>query len=318
MSNAGNRSEPVQASAPAIVSAERDQLGPLSLCPEDLRWSGLSFEQLCDEELAGLELAAGARVHFHKGVWWKSAKPFFCRTLFTLTEVDHHSSWPHPLSAPLGFLHIARTDSPSNGSYPVMLRERIPDYSLAQLSKDRRYFVRHSLTNFDIRIASRTDLLRNGYKVYAEWSNRVQWGLRNSKPERFETWIARAFRTKHTVLAAYRGTEMAAFALVRVVGRTAVLQTVASHGAYLRYFPNDGLYHAFLCISRQTGVDRALFGAPSTKHSQNEFKLHYGSMKRFPCYVWINPLLRPIWERWRYRLQWMHEEPENASKSCRT
>jgi hypothetical protein len=194
------------------------------------------------------------------------------------------------------------------------LREHVSNYSIAQLSKDRRYFVRRALTNLDIRIANPQDLLRDGYMVYADWSKRVQWGLRNSSSYKFETWIARAFQTKRTVIAAYRGNQMVAFVLVYVVGRTAVLQSVTSHGAYLRYFPNDGLYHAFLCISRQTGVDTVLFGAPSTKHSQNEFKLHYGAIKRLPCYTWINPFIRTIGERYlRKNYQGLQPQPEGTS-----
>jgi hypothetical protein len=82
---------------------------------------------------------------------------------------------------------------------------------------------------------------------------------------------------------------------------------VASHTDFLRLGPNYALFHAFLCIARQTpGVQIAEFGPLCAKSSLNNFKLKFGKLIKFPSYTHINPLIRPFVANWlRVRYPWL-------------
>ena len=290
---------------------------PLQLCREDLLWSGLSLQILSEEELARRQGAVEDKVHFHRGVWWRQARLFFWMPCHTHSRVDHRESWPHPLRALAGFMHLAAPGTPSNGIYRAIIREDLTNYTIRSLSKDRRYFVRKALGHLNVRqVKNLHELITDGYEVYVSWRQRVQWGRDKSERAVFEAWMRRDFRQpKCFVLGAYSGNKLIAFMLPKVVGNAAMLSYVASHSDFLKYFPNDALFHAFLCIARQTpGVATADFGPVSSKASLDQFKLHYSSIKEFPSYTWINPLVRPMFNKWiRPRYPWLCGDATQAS-----
>ena len=281
-------------------------------CPEDLLWSGLSFPVLSEEELARSLGAAEDRVHYHRGVWWKQVlptKPFFCVPCVRLTQVDHEESWPHPLCALGGFMHSSKPNAPTNGKYRAIVYEQVANYSISDLSRQVRQKVRRALPYVEVRVVDNlNDLLVDGYEVYVSWHNRVQWGQDKTGRGLFHGWIVRASRQKGFFpLGAYVGDKLVAFLLPHAVNGVAAIEFLASHSSFLKFRINDLLMHAFLCIARQTpDLGMADLGAVSAKASLNEFKLHYGVMREFASYTWINPLVRTFAIRWiRRRYPWL-------------
>jgi hypothetical protein len=263
-------------------------------CNEDLFWPGLRFAVASEEEFAREQKAAGDRVHFHDGVWWRELRHGFCQPCFAFREVDHRAVRPQFLRSPAGFMHVAAPGSPSNGVYRVIGRDRVQEYSLQQLGKKKRN-VRSGLTRVQVRpVTSLEDLTGDGYEVYLSWRKRTAWGADKSLRPVYEAWIASAFwRPQRMVLGAYCQGKLVAFMLPYAVHNVAFVSFVASHSDALSAYPNDALYHAFLCIARQTpGIVTASMGPVCSKASLDRFKLCYGEIKEIPCYGWINPAIR--------------------------
>ena len=145
------------------------------------------------------------------------------------------------------------------------------------------------------------------YLVYVSCHSRVQWGRNKCDRPTFQRWISGAYKQNGFALGAYHSTKLIAFMLPHCVGRIAVMSYIASHSDFLKYRPNDGLYHGLLCVARQTpGVASVDFVALCAKESLNQFKLSFGTLHEYPAYTWINPLIRPVaWHRIRTRYPWL-------------
>jgi hypothetical protein len=197
-------------------------------------------------------------------------------------------------------MHLAADGTQANGIYRAIVRENPARYSISSFSKDRRYFIRRGLEHFNVRPVERVeDLLKDGYDVYASWSRRTGWAT-GQESQKFNAVISRCFQQSRCLaLGAYIGNKLAAFVLPCRVGNVVMVSFLASHSDHLKCFPNDALFHSLLSIARQsTGVDVVFFSGMSIAPSQNAFKLHYGTIKQFPSYTWINPVMRPIFDKW--------------------
>jgi hypothetical protein len=285
---------------------------PNQLSAEYLLWSGLSFDILSSEEMARQQAAVEDKVHFYRDVWWKAVKPFFYIPCRPLAQVDHHTSWPDPVRALAGFTHLVPLGSPSNGTYPAIIYENVHDYSLSKLPKPRRLKIRKALTQLNVRkVEHLSDLLNDGYETYVSWQQRNGWGKNKTEYSTFENWISRAFaQPKQVVLNAYLREKLIAFMLAHVVDNVATTAFVASNSAFHQYCPNDALFQAFLCISRQTpGVSIVDFGPVSNKPSLDTFKLTYGTIKQFSSDTWITPLLYSFCGEWiKRRYPWLRAQ----------
>jgi hypothetical protein len=279
------------------------------LKPEDLLWTGVTFPVLDEEELARQQSATGDRVRLYRGVWWRRIKYSFSMPANAYKLVDHDKSWPVPLSAVAGFTHLASPNTPSNGTYNSIVNDRVKEHLLQALSVKTRRHVRSGLARLRVRPVERQeDFAAQAHEVYVSWHRRAQWGSDKSARDRFAAWINSVLQqARKLILGAYVDDRLVAFMLPYATGSTAFLGFVASHSAFLEFHPNDALNHAFLTIARQTpGIDMADFGPMCNKPSLNEFKLHYGNLKKFRSYTKINPLVRPFLEgRLRRRYPWL-------------
>jgi hypothetical protein len=279
------------------------------LASEDRLWEGLSLPTLGEEELATQQAETGDRVHLNRGVWWNEIKPFFSMPCDIFSRRDRRESWPRRTHALAGYMHLSVPNSPTNSIYRAIVRIDVDRYSIRNLSRNRRRNVSQGLSDLEVRpIELLEDLIVDGYEVYVSWHRRVQWGTDKTDRARFEAWMSRVFRqSNQIILGAYRDNKLVAFMLPRVVGTSACPCFVASHADFLDSNPNDALFHAFLCIARQTkGVQTANLGPLCNKSSLNQFKLHYGNVKSFPSYLWINPMIRPVVFPWiRRRYPWL-------------
>ncbi len=252
--------------------------------------------------------AGGDQVHYHRGVWWKQLKRFFCMPCSLFEELDPQESWPDPRYALAGYLHLCCQGAESNAMYPAIVNDAVKQYSVKGLASRRKSaMIRSAVAKVDVRPVLVDELVHNGYEVYLSWRQRVAWG-RDRTRESFSEWIVRACSNpKQMVLGGFVEGKMVAFMLPYATGSVVAPAFLASHTNYLKHRPNDVLYHAMLCIARQTpGITMADFGPVCSKDSLNEFKLRFGSLREFPAYAKINPLLRLFAaERMRLRYPWL-------------
>jgi hypothetical protein len=276
---------------------------------EDQIWAGLRFNVTDEEEFAREQESAGDRVHFHDGIWWRQLRYGFCQPCFCFREVDHREARPHFGRSPAGYMHVAAPTSPANGVYRAILREGMQQYSLQQLERRKRNVVRAAIDRVEVRpVTKLEDLLGDGYEVYVSWRERTGWGTNKSQRSVYEAWITSSFRrSKRLILGAYCDEKLVGFMLPAAVRNTALISYIASHSDALWAYPNDALYHAFLCVARQTpGIEMANMGTVSTKASLDRFKLCYGVVKELPCYTWINPAVNVLLgRRMNERYPWL-------------
>ncbi len=281
---------------------------PLELAAEDLRWQGLTFPVMEASEMPAQHTAGGDQVHYHRGVWWKQLNRFFCMPCSTFTEIDPRESWPDPRFARAGYMHLCPEGVESNATYPAIVNDEVKSYSVKRLASKRKSgMIRGAVANVAVRPVSLEELLREGQDVYVSWHERVGWG-RDRSGYGFREWVMRACSSpKQMVLAAFVDGKMAAFMLPYATGHVVAPSFLASHTDYLKHRPNDVLYHAMLCIARQTpGITMADFGPLCGKESLNEFKLRFGRLREFPAYARIHPLLRLFAaDRVRARYPWL-------------
>ena len=278
------------------------------LVPEDQLWAGLTFPVMEASEVPAQHTAGGDPVHFHRGVWWKHLNRFFCMPCSLFERIDPRESWPDPRHALAGYLHLCPEGAESNATYPAIVDDTVKQYSVKGLASKRRSgMIRGALAHVTVRPVSVDELARDGYEVYVSWHERVLWG-RDRTRESFREWVLRACSSpKQMALGAFANNRIVAFVLPYATGEVVALSFLASHTDYLKLRPNDVLYHALLCIARQTpGITMADFGPVCSKDSLNDFKLRFGRRREFPAYAKINPVLRLFAaERMRVRYPWL-------------
>lgn len=287
------------------------------LAPEDQIWAGMTFEVIDTSEMPVQYRAVGDEVHYHRGVWWKQLNSFFCTPCSIFEVVSPSESWPKLTHALAGYSHLCGSHGNSNSIYRAIVNDDVKNYSLMGLSGKRNMQeVRRALNKTQVRQVTTDELVRDGVEVYASWHQRVGWGRDRSR-ESAERWLRRACsRPKRMVLGAFVGDKLVAFMLPYATGSVVCPSFVASHTEYLKYRPNDALHHAVLCISRQTpGITMVDFGPLCNKPTLNEFKLRFGSLREFPAYTWVHPLIRIAAQgRFRARYPWL--SLASANQNC--
>jgi hypothetical protein len=275
---------------------KQNKLQTVELLPEDQLWTGMEFPVLSPEELARQQANVEDRVHHNCGVWWRRARPFFWQPCFTYQPLDPSEAWPSRLLALGGFTHIAKEGAETNGFFRSIVHDNIPNYSIRVVSRERRTKIRQGLAHLTVRMLEPAELLDQGYEVYVSWRNRVGWGRNKGTPHKYKGWIGKVIKQpKRLRVGAFHQNRLVAFMLPFACDGFVVLSYIASHSDSLRLHPNDVLYHTLMTIGRQTrGIRMAEFGPVSSKESLDKFKLGYGSVREFPSYTWINPILRPF------------------------
>jgi len=263
------------------------------LSPEDQLWAGLRFEIIDRLEMPEQHHSVGDHVHYHRGVWWKQHNRLFCAPCSTFEMIDPDKSWPKWQNCIAGHMHLCPPGARSNATYRAIVNDEVKGYSLHSLgSKDNIRGVRRALDKVEVRIVSLDVLLDEGISVYESWHQRVGWGKNRSR-EGFSYWIRHACSLpKRMSLGAFVEGNLVAFMLPYATGNVICTSFIASHTDSLKFRPNDALFHAVLCIARQTpGITMADFGPLCGKPTLNNFKLRFGKVRKFPAYVRINRLL---------------------------
>jgi hypothetical protein len=278
------------------------------LAAEDQLWPGLRFEVLTTSELPAQHSAGGDQVHYHRGVWWRQVNPFFCLPCSTFQLIDPSESWPEWHRSLAGYMHLSATGTASNATFRAIVNDDVKNYSINTLNSKRNIRdVRRAVSNVEVSPIDRDILLHQGRRVHDSWRQRVGWGQDRSG-ERFVDWVECVCdRPKRMNLGAFVGGELVAFMLPFATGNVVRIAFTASHTDFLKFRPNDALYHALLCIARQTpGITVAHFGAVSGKPTLNDFKLRFGWIREFPAYTKLNPLLKILaGERMYQRYPWL-------------
>jgi hypothetical protein len=260
------------------------------------------------EEFARLEVAQGAPVHFHDGIWWQRIKPFYSWPLQTLKAFPRGTQRPSLLYSAIGYEHAVPDEREANAILPMMLLQDISEYDLKCLSAAKRNQIRQGLKQVEgRRLEDIRDLVEQGLEINRSALTRQGWGG-NRRGYLNEPLWRRVIERAHALGAReswgvyFRG-KLVAYLRAYVLDETVCITQTMSHSDYLGYRPNDALLHTFLmdCKARP-GTKRVLFGLECAKPSLNEYKRKFGfEVVKLPVYRRLNPVVRYLARFTRYR-----------------
>ncbi len=261
------------------------------------------------EEFIAQQIKAGYAIHFHDGVWWQRAAPFFYRPVLPLQEILPERARPKLSKLFLGYRHITSEGSHVNKRWSVLLLddEALRTFSIKSISSSKRARVRKGLSHNEIRriesfeqVADKMQTIcisaahRTGHgkppdyytKHYTEWRDFMSREF--SIPGR-EWW------------GAFHQGVLVAFYYAYQIEETMFISAAKSHTDFLAHCPNDALLYSFLVYCRDLGdCSRVIFGDWSEVPSLNSFKERYGFRRAdLPVYAWYTPAVRWLMKRSR-------------------
>ena len=261
------------------------------------------------EEFARLEVARGAPVIFHHGIWWQRVKPSYSWPLQLLRAFPPAKEKRPPLLyGSVGFEHAAPEADGANATLPLMLLRDLSRYDINCLSANKRRDIRRGMKRVEVRkLDEIRDLVEQGLGINRSALTRQAWGgnrrgYLNEQRWRREIEQAHALGARET-WGVYLGRRLVAYLRMYVLDETVHITQTMSHSDYLEYYPNDALLNTFLMDCKvRPGVRSVLFGLESAKQSLNEYKRKFGfEVVKLPVYRRLNPVVRYLARFTRYR-----------------
>lgn len=176
------------------------------------------------------------------------------------------------------------------------------DYDMEKLDKNARRFTRTALKNFKFEFTGWDNILKNGYKAFADTRGRN--GLSDGTKENFQRIFSECKRNPayKSIAAFMQGDEkIHAFLQITEVGDWVEITSAYSENDYLKFCPNNGMFDAafkyYLAEKRAKVVSYGLSSIQksSKKDTLHDFKLRIGfdavPVKR--VFV-VNPRYKPF------------------------
>lgn len=244
----------------------------------------MALEAMTEQEYAEQEQSMGARVHLHRGVWWREVYPFYYKPVFEVRELSLGESSPSAWRSLLGYSHVVKQPASGNRSmeYMVMSGVDLASFALNKLRDAKRAQVRKGLRSLTIRELEAADpVLEDLRAINIAQANRQQAKSGFGLAADYYTQHRREWEDEHRRLfalpkrgkwGAFAEGKLVAYAVAFIVADTGFISAVKSHTDYLHLCSNDALYFTFLESLRATGMCTRVFnGAPSIP-SLNRFK----------------------------------------------
>jgi len=232
---------------------------------------------ISEEAFAREEQRLGKNVHFHDGVWWVRAAPFYCKPIHEFGPFPPESARPKNLKALLGYSH--QVPDPTQATrclrWNVLQGDDLRHFSLERLRGKKRNQVRMGIRDCRIEALSQSDALLEQMRL-----------INISQAKRFEgvgehgtflpaehyelhasQWgegILRLFSHQgHQFVGAFVGDTLAAYVDLLQVAGTWMFGAVKSHNVHLQHRPVDALYFTILSMASQNGeCNRVVNGGP--------------------------------------------------------
>jgi hypothetical protein len=256
------------------------------------------------QEFIEQQIAAGYKVHQHKGVWWQRVAPFFCKPVLSLQEIAPGESCPARMKALLGYSHVVKglngIHTNKSWSLMVMNHEKLEKFALQSLPRTKQQRVRKGLGLMRVRVIADIEPVIEDIKdICIATAQRTKHG---KPPEyyvrQYQTW--RAWLTREFSLpkrewwGAYCDSLLIAYLYSVLVDETMFIYAAKSHTAYLDKSPNDALVFSFLEYCRDLKCCTSVIMGDWTKEAEslNKFKEKFGFEKLdFPMYAKYHPML---------------------------
>jgi hypothetical protein len=248
---------------------------------------------ISEETFAQEEKRLGKQVHFHDGVWWVKAAPFYYKPVHEFHPFPPKNARPHPLKALLGYSH--QVPDPAQATRCVRMNvlqgDDLRSFSLERLRGKKRNQVRMGIKNCLVEALTQSDAILEQMRLINISQAKKFEGARESgtflPSEYYELhaakWregILRLFNHQgHQFIGAFVGDTLVAYINLIQVEDTWMFGAVKSCNEYLKHRPVDALHFTALTTASQSGeCNRVVHGGPdgepeSLTHFKAEFLL---------------------------------------------
>ncbi len=225
------------------------------------------------------------------GRWWFSPRPGLAWLADCYCAAPRGQARP-PLSISfLAYQHMTPDETQANSQLVINTVLNVPEYGPASVPLKRRNGIRKSLKNCDVELLTTfdSDAFDQCRQAWNDLTQRTGWRHTADKPE-FDRTLGRMLDLPGVTLLVARDRErreVAGFNLVKIIGDTAYVDTIASRSDMLKLRVNEALMYTFVASAgRISGVAKAHYAIRSYVAALEDFKQGVGFVPTaFPCYT---------------------------------
>jgi hypothetical protein len=228
------------------------------------------------------------------GNWWYQVKPGLCWPVDFLRPIDTPRACPTFAKSFLGYQHVVQDETAANSHLVINVVQDISTYGLASVDAKRRNAIRKGLKCCTLSVAREldSDTLDGCRAAWDELTRRTGW-KKAAEPGRFaQSWGALLNCPGVSILLGrdVESGSVVGFLVVKIIGDTAYVDTIASRSDFLGLNVNDALIFTFVCsAARLPGVRKAHYAIKST----------VGNLERFKTSIGFEPVPFPALSRFR-------------------
>jgi hypothetical protein len=271
-----------QAAVGSVSAFQRNRVGSCAArheegMPADLE-SWRTYVKTVSEEIFAQEQARlGKQVHFHDGVWWVKAAPFYYKPIHEFRPFPPGSARPDRFKALLGYSHQVPDSAQAtrNLRWNILQGEDLRGFGIDCLKSAKRRAIRRGLGECKVEQYEPTERnLGSMRQINISQAQRFEGAgesgtflpatFYNQHADKWREGIVRLFGHQgHQLIGAFVGDTLAAYVDLIRIEDTWMLGAVKSHGDYLRHRPVDALYFTILSMaSQEESCNRVVNGGP--------------------------------------------------------
>jgi hypothetical protein len=259
---------------------------------------------LTEGELAHWRREQGRRVIPHRGRFWMESPPGFLQPLHWMARFSPKEARAPAVPAWGSRAVLAKSDADAaNGTLSVHVLTDVAEYSLQNLSSNRRNHLRRCYKRASIVEITGTALLRQqGYEVLQSALSRTGYARAGSKEHYLATLEQFITPRRRVVIGALINGRLGGYLAGFAVDGTAYIEHVHLSTEALSDYVGIGLVFEFVqACQRSKGIREIIYG----QHSREDaplcsFKERIGfPVRHFPARVKVMPIVAQLL-RWRY------------------
>lgn len=262
-----------------------------------------------------------------RGNWWYQARAGFCWPVDCFRPVAPEDARPTLLRSYIGSQHIVESEEAANSHLVINSLTDLSAYDETCINAKRRNAIRKGLRCCRLEVLTEFDraTFDQCRAAWASLTQRTGWKHALDQAEFDATWRDLLHVPGVTIIVGrdVQSGEVAGFLMVKIIGDTGYVDTIASRTEMLNLNVNDAVMYAFLMnAKRLSGVDKAHYAIRSYVASLEEFKRGLGfTPVRFPAALHLRKPaelgLKWFFSAWHQRLAGkFHDETVEERQSA--
>ena len=246
---------------------------------------------ISEETFAKEEARIGEQIHFHDGVWWIKAAPFYYKPVHEFRPFPPKSLKPHPLKALLGHSHQVpeNIQATRNVIWNISDGENLRAFSMDRLKSAKRRAIRKGQKDCLIEIYSPSEENLEQMRLInisqasrfvksGESGNYLRANYYESHKLKWREDMLKIFSHKgHQLVGAFVGDKLVAYIDLIKIEDTWMFGAVKSNDEYLKHRPVDAMYFNILSMAAQDSECKRVVngGGYDERESLTRFKGEY-------------------------------------------